>query len=98
MQFAHLFAFATVFGIATPVMAARRCVVKLFAREGNYEFVSDKETCVPPVDKFRFGGNTDLNPKIPGYRFWVKVDAECTSAVRVKGKMPKSSWLEAGWE
>lgn len=97
MQFGYLFALATAFGIATPVMA-RRCVVEMVGRDGTFEFVNDREYCIPPEPMLQFGQKTDLRPKKPGYKFFVNVDAGCTTAVHVKGKMPKGYYFRTQWE
>ncbi|TLS30611.1 hypothetical protein PpBr36_02736 [Pyricularia pennisetigena] len=92
MQFRHLFALATAFGIATPVIASRCLVVVLSDIDGK-TWETDWERCDPPVRMLQFGGNTDPKPKNRGYRFWVKVDADCRKAVRVAGRMPEDSHL-----
>lgn len=97
MQFGHLFALATAFGIATPVIA-RRCVIVVVSRLDGREYESDWDRCDPPVAMHQFGRKSDLKIEKPGYVFWVQVDADCQTAVLVKGELPKNSRLSTRWE
>lgn len=97
MQFAYLFAIASVTGLAVPVMA-QTCVVEMIGRDGTFEFVNHTERCQPPVERLQFGdGELGLNGR-RGYQFFVKVDPKCETAVVVAGNMPEHYRLSTKWE
>lgn len=97
MQFAYLFAIATVAGLAVPVMA-QTCVVEMIGQIGDFEFVNLTKRCQPPVERLQFGdGEIGLTGR-RGYQFFVKVDPKCETAVVVAGKMPEHYRLSTKWE